>query len=174
MTAEAKIAEHNAHLAMKPQRFQHRLDQFIGTAMQARDVAGQEAANVLAVATEQLRRAMKRAEALADDWQRISIPQHFGPTVEFTGRLISDTSFNDRREGRSVTLELYETQAGAMIAVCAFELRDGAEAEMATVVSPTGDVQADRFAVMEAFKWRDEAKKMVRKKLGWDLRVEIA
>jgi len=159
---------------MKPERFQHRLDELTKAALEARDIAGIEAANVLATATNQLRRAIKRAEAVPDPWERCEIRQRHGPNLEFWGRLLCDISFEDHKFGNSVTLELYETRGGAMIAVRAFELTDGSEAEAATVIEPTDDVQAMRFAVMDAFKWSMEAQRMVRKALGWDLRLEIS
>lgn len=158
---------------IKPERYQHRIDRVVKTAAEARDIVGQEASNILATCETLLRRAMSRAKALEDAWRLVEVPQHFGPTIEFTGRLICETSFPDRREGRQVTLELYETRAGALVAVRAFQLLDGDDSEEATVVIPTADLQADRFAVMAAFKWHTEAKKMVRNRLGWDLRVEV-
>lgn len=171
--AQGDETKGKVHQVMKPERFQHRLDELTKAAMEARDIAGIEAANVLATATNQLRRAIKRAEALPDQWERFEIRQVNGPVIEFTGRLLCETSFADRRAGNQVTLELYETRGGAMVAVRAFERSDGGESEAATVITPTDDVQATRFAVMEAFNWHTEAKTMVRKKLGWDLRIEV-
>ncbi len=146
--------------------------------------------SALADCERTLRRIAKRA-AVVEGFERFEIRQINGPNVEFTGRLLCETSFADRREGNQVTLEVYETQGGAMVAVRAFERSDGGESEAATIVKPmlrtthenvgpsggSGwmeiDHEAMRLAVMDAFGWRTEAKAMVRKKLGWDLRVEI-
>ncbi len=134
-------------------------------------VAEQQTLSILADAERALKRAQKRAEGLSGKWERTEIRPANGPAVEFTGRLLCETSFQDRKEGNPVTLELYETRGGAMIAVVAFE-RNGHESETAKVIDASDDTQAMRFAVMDAFLWRTEAKKMVRA-LGWSLTVEV-
>ena len=148
-----------------------RIETLQGAASTAWQVADQQTLNALADCERSLKRIIARAE-VGEGMERIEIAQMHGPTVEFTGRMLCTTQFSDRRAGRTVTLELYETQGGAMVAVTAFDL-GGQESERATVISPIADVRAMRFAVMEAFTWHTEAKKMVRKKLGWDLRMEV-
>lgn len=134
-----------------------------------------EVYSILADSRNALNRARKRAKE-SPGFERIEIAQMHGPTVEMNARLLCDTSFEDRRERRTMTLELYETQGGAMVAVSAYDLgrEDGQESQRATVIPPTSDVQAMRFAVMEAFNWHTEARRMVSKKLGWSLRMEVA
>lgn len=133
----------------------------------------QQVMNAFADFEKNLHRIAKRAEAasLSGKWERTEIRPANGPAVEFTGRLLCETSFQDRKEGNPVTLELYETRGGAMIAVVVFE-RNGHESETAKVIDASDDTQAMRFAVMDAFLWRTEAKKMVRA-LGWSLTVEV-
>lgn len=155
-------------------KFGDRLDALAGIGGAAFRIGDQQTINALADCERTLRRIIARAE-VAEGMERIEIAQMYGPVLEFTGRLLCETEFADRRAGRTVTLELYETQGGAMVAVTAFELgQGGQESERATVIPPIADVQAMRFAVMEAFTWHTEAKRMVRKKLGWDLRQEVA
>ena len=130
--------------------------------------------NALADCERLLRRISKRAEVIGG-FERIEIAQINGPRLEFTGRLLCDVSLPENRAGLMVVFELYETAGGAMVAVSASNLADGSghEDERATVIPPSDDVQAMRFAAMDAFGWRTEAKKMVRTALGWDLRVEV-
>ena len=154
-------------------KLRERLGAVEAVAATAWHLADQQTLNALADCERSLRRIITRAE-VTEGMERIEIAQMHGPTVEFTGRMVCTTKFAERRGDRYVTLELYETQGGALVAVTAFELGEGGqESERAVVVPPIADVQAMRFAVMEAFTWHTEAKKMVRKKLGWDLRCEV-
>lgn len=133
-----------------------------------------EVFSVLADCRNALNRARYRVKA-GRGWERVEIRQMRGPLVEFTGRLLCSTEFVAHRKDIRMTLELYETRGGALVAVNASNLADesGQEDERCVVVPPTADVQAMRFAVMDAFEWNTEAKKMVRKQLGWDLRMEV-
>ena len=136
-------------------------------------------------------RMQNRARS-APGFERFEIRQINGPNVEFTGRLLCETTLSENRAGLTIVFELYETAGGALVAVSASNLADGSghEDERATIIKPnqtwtmegvnegrpmtqSDETQAMRFAVMDAFGWRTEAKAMVRKKLGWDLRVEI-
>ena len=54
-----------------------------------------------------------------------------------------------------------------------FRGREAREDARVTVVPPTDDVQAMRFAVLDAFDWDNRARSMARK-LGWSLRTEVA
>jgi hypothetical protein len=169
---EDVIAFSNGDNSRVANPFAARLEMVKGAAATAWQVADKQTLNALADCERTLRRIAKRA-TVTEGFERFEIRQINGPAIEFTGRLLCETSFADRREGNQVTLEVYETQGGAMVAVRAFERSDGGESEAATVITPAADLQAMRFAVMDAFGWRTEAKAMVRKKLGWELRVEV-
>ncbi len=152
-----------------------RLDVLQGQAATTWQVAEQETYSIIADATRALKRAAKRAEALSGEWQRVEFAQHTGPTIEFTGRLLADTSFESRRGTPTrVAFEIWETRAGALVAVSVSTPLSEAGMELVevTVAEPQDDAQAQRFAVMGHFDWKDGARNMA-KKLGWSLRVEI-
>ena len=127
---------------------------------------------VLADALKAMKREIRRAE-VADEWERVEIVQMRGPTVEFTGRLLASTEFTTKGGALDMALEIGETKARALVAVSSGVMA-GREREDArvTVVPPTDDVQAMRFAVLDAFDWDNRARSMARK-LGWSLRVEV-
>jgi hypothetical protein len=131
--------------------------------------------SAIADAQRAVKRILKRAEEMPAEWERVEFVQDRGPTIEATARLIAETSF-DTRQGQplQMDLEIWETQGGALIAVSASTLPGGTGREdlRATVIPPIADVQAMRFAVMDALNWHVRARSMVRK-LGWSLRVEI-
>lgn len=136
----------------------------------------QQTFNALADCERALRRIVKRAESLSGEWERIEIRQMRGPVIEFTGRMLCDTTFTTMgRDALEITLEIWETRSGSLIAVSASNLPngEGREDERAAVIPKSDDVMAMRCAVMDHFTWHTEAKKMVRKKLAWDLRVEV-
>lgn len=138
--------------------------------------APQQAHSILNSAEVAVKRARKRLEALSGEWERIEIKQQHGPSIEFTGRMLCDTQFTTRGAERfDMTLEIWETRGGAYVAVSASTLPGGTgrEDERATVVGRQDDPKAMQFAVMEAFKWHSEAKRMVRKALSWDLAIEV-
>lgn len=128
---------------------------------------------VLADALKAMKREIRRAEA-ADEWERVEIVQVRGPTVEFTGRLLASTDFTTKGGALDMALEIWETKAGALVAVSSgmFRGRESREDARVTVVPPTDDVQAMRFAVLDAFDWDNRARSMARK-LGWSLRLEV-
>jgi hypothetical protein len=127
---------------------------------------------VLADALKAMKREIRRAE-VADEWERVEIVQMRGPTVEFTGRLLASTEFTAKGGALDMALEIWETKARALVAVSSGVMA-GREREDArvTVVPPTDDVQAMRFAVLDAFDWDNRARSMARK-LGWSLRLEV-
>ena len=120
-----------------------------------------------------MKREIRRAEA-ADEWERVETVQMRGPTVEFTGRLLASTEFTTKGGALDMALEIWETKAGALVAVSSGMSwgRESREDARVTVVSPTDDVQAMRFAVLDAFDWDNRARSMARK-LGWSLRLEV-
>jgi hypothetical protein len=107
---------------------------------------------------------------------RFEIAQTHGPLLEFTGRLLAETTFTtERADPLRISFEIYETAAGVLVAVSSTEPveRDGFEVVRATVVERQDDAQAMRFAVMEHFEFHPWARNMA-KKLGWSLRLEVA
>lgn len=129
----------------------------------------------IADARRAMNRILKRAEQLPAEWERVEFVQDRGPTIEATAHLLAETTFETGRgQPLEMSLEIWETQGGALIAVSATTLPGGAGREdlRATVVPPIDDAQAMRFAVMDAFHWHQRARSMVRK-LGWSLRTEI-
>lgn len=145
-----------------------------------------------------LKRIAARAEALSGEWERVEIVRSRGPKLEFTGRLLAEHEFQTRGRGPTfdMTLEVWETKGGAMIAASYGQPVDGGrEIVEATVVKPiyqynldthyqtaaladgdpsqSVDAQAMRFAVMDAFDWTDAARTMATKRLKWSLREEV-
>lgn len=130
--------------------------------------------SVIADAQRSVKRLLKRA-AVPEDYERVTFKQDKGPTIEATVRLLGSTSFEiTGRQTLEITLEIYETAAGALLAVSASTLPGGTGREdlRVTVVPPTDDVLAMRTAVMDAFDWSVYARSMARK-LGWNLIQEV-
>lgn len=139
------------------------------------DQAKQEIASVIARARQEVKRAIKRAENPAG-LERVEIVQARGPTIEFWGRLLCSDEFETRgQDPMRIELELYQTKAGALIAVTASTpvAREGHEVVRATVVEAQGDEQAMRFAVLDHWDWEIRARSMVTKKLKWQLRQDV-
>lgn len=159
-----------------PQKFADRIETVRGLAVDAWQVAGQEAVSIMTDTERALKRAKKRAEVPAG-YERLTFTQDKGPTIEATVRLLADTAFQietHRGQQLDIALEIYETAAGALLAVSASTLPGGTGREdvRVTVVPPTDDVLAMRLAVMDAFDWSNYARSMARK-LGWNMIVEI-
>ena len=171
---EDAIAFSNGDNSRVVNPFAARLEMVKNAAATAWQVADQQTLNALADCERTLRRITKRA-AVVEGFERFEIRQINGPAVEFAGRLLCWATLPENRAGLSILCELYETAGGALVAVSASNLADGSghEDERATVIPLSDDVQAMRFAAMDAFGWRTEAKAMVRKKLGWELRMEV-
>ena len=156
--------------------FQKRIDLLAGAAATAWQVADQQTLTALADCERTLRKVARRAETLSGEWKRIEIRQQRGPVIEFTGRMLCEGSATiNGRETLDLALEVWETRGGALVAVSASTLsgESGREEERALVVPASDDAQAMRFAVMDFFGWRQEAKRMVRKQLDWQLQVEV-
>jgi len=136
----------------------------------------QEAMTVLSDAKRALLRAAKRHEALSGEWQRIEINQSRGPRIEFTGRLLAETSFETRgREPMQIKMEIWQTKADALIGATytAYADRPDAEEADAVIVPYQENEQAMRFAILDHFEWDLRARSMVTKKLGWTLRLDV-
>jgi hypothetical protein len=140
-----------------------------------------------------LRRVVKRA-TVPDEFENVQIDQDKGPTVEFTGRLLASDEFETKgRDPLRIKMEIWETQAGHLVAASYAEPvdREGFENARVTVVKShepieeidvdgganwkpikMADPQAMRFAVMDAFDWHVRARSMA-KKLGWSLRKDV-
>lgn len=142
------------------------------------NAGNQEIPNALADCERALKRAARRAETLSGEWQRVEIPQTRGAILEFTARMVGTVRFETRKRDQervAVTMAVYETRAGALVAVSAtvlLDAADGFEDIRAMVVEPIGDELAMRCAVMDFFGWSDRARSMMRK-AGWSYRVEV-
>lgn len=123
-----------------------------------------------------LKRITARGKPLPAEYERVEIVQAAGPTVEFSGRLLAENGYTTRGpQPLEITMEIFETIGGALVAVSSSTLpgNEGREDCRVTVVEPSEDVQAMRFAIMDAFEWRDRARSMA-KKLGWSLKLDVA
>lgn len=135
----------------------------------------QEIASIIARARQDVRRAIKRAEQ-PEGFERIEIKQSKGPTLEFWGRELCSDAFETRgRDPLRISMEIYETKGGALVAVSASTpiSGDGFESVRATVVEPREDRQAMHFEVLSALDWHVRARSMVTKKLRWSLRRDV-
>lgn len=142
---------------------------------EARRLDGVNYRSVIADAVKAMKRENRRHQN-EPGYERVEFKQHKGPTIEFTGKLIAENEYVSRGspEPMNVTMEIWQTKAGALVAMVATYpvSREGYEKVEATVVEPEDDHQAMRFAVMDALDWSDGARNMARK-LGWSLRVEV-
>lgn len=155
-----------------PPKTQAQLDKLMGALSDAL-AAGAEPNQALSDATKALKRAKARAENLSGEMERVEFVPSRGPTVEFTGRLAMETGWNPKGSDTAhMRLEIWETRAGALVAVSIATDRYANEDCRLTVVEPQEDRQAMHFAVMDHFAWVSGARNMARK-LGWSLRVEI-
>jgi hypothetical protein len=152
-----------------------RLEILQGTASTTWQVSPGQVFTILADTELALKRATKRAATLPAEFERVEIVQAHGPTIEFAGRLLAETSFETRKgQPLEICLEIWETVGGALVAVSSSTLPGGSGREdcRVTVVEPSDDAQAMRFSIMDAFSWHDRARSMARK-LGWSLRKDV-
>lgn len=159
---------------MSEEKIRTRLEAVEKAALSA--AGSQEAISVLADCEKALKRAAKRAETLLGEYERVEIKQSRGPTLEFTGRLLCDDELETRgHQPLKITMEIWETRGGAMVAATYSEPigRAGYEDCRATVVERDDDPLAMRMAVMEHFGWETRARSMVTKKLKWSFRIEV-
>lgn len=143
-------------------------------AQQALSVDYGKAKGAIADAHAALKRIIKRAEASVDE--RWEIAASRGPRIEFTGKLLACDTFTTKgADPLEIELCVYQSEAGALIGVSSAvpAHRDGHEVIEATVVEPSDDVQAMRFAIMSGFGWDLHARSMATKKLNWSLRREV-
>lgn len=156
-------------------KYQAAMDRLGELAAASIDANRSAAISAMADCERALKRIVSRA-SLAEGFEAIDITQDRGPTIGFNGRLLASTEFETRGpKPLNILLEIFETQAGALIAVSSSVLAggEGREDARVTVVPPQDDVQAMRFEVMQAFGWEVRARSMVRK-LGWSLRLDVA
>lgn len=126
---------------------------------------------------------------MTEEFERATIKQTRGPTVVFSGELLASTEFRTTsRMATTMTMEVWETQGGAYVAVSRSEPIDGGGfADVrALVVDPVvlnelapasarDHVELQRrIAVMDFFGWDNRARSMARKELGWKLVLEVA
>lgn len=134
------------------------------------------AISVIADAERALKRVVRRAE-FPVGYKRVTFTQDKGAKIETTARLLADATFPiEAYSGQplELTIEIWETVAGALLAVSASTLPGGAGRQdtRVTVAPPSADVLAMRLAVMDAFEWNVYARSMARK-LGWNLIVDV-
>ena len=149
-------------------KLDQRLAEIAGEATAALKANAPAAFSALADARKALRRIAKRAEE--GEFEHVELVQDRGPVLAFAGRLIAETSFETKGpQPVAVTLEVWQTEAGALIAGT-YRRRPGSEEESfeGIVVEPSADHQAMRFAVLDAFGWDIRSRSMARK-LGWSL-----
>lgn len=134
-----------------------------------------DAMSALADCERALRRVVKRATTLLDEFERVEIKQARGPTYEFTGRLLCDSEFETRGpDALRIEMEVWETEGGAYVAAsCSTPVGGGNEEWRAVVIPPTDEIQSMRFAVLEFFNWDQRARSMCTKQLKWSLRQEV-
>lgn len=106
--------------------------------------------------------------------------------MKFSGKLLAETEFRTSG-GMMMIYEVWETRAGAFVAVSRSEHADGGGFPdiRALVVEPVIlDATAPgsgrewvelqrRIEVMDFFGWDNRARSMVRKELGWKLVLEV-
>lgn len=121
------------------------------------------------------------------DYEKIRIVQSRGPTIEADATLLASDTFDVRRDATTLTMEIWETRGGALIAVTRGEAMQGGEVRDivdATVVEPPTDRGSDEvgrnfaelrmhFAVLDHFDWSDRARSMVRKQMKWSLKMRV-
>lgn len=142
---------------------EERAGQLNGLAMAAIAVDRGGTGGAIAMFEAHLRRIVKRA-SLAPDMERVEIVQTYGPTLEFTGRLLVEGQ-EDRATYRNHR-EIWQTEAGNLVAV--YRGNDERGEMVAATVCDAGD----HLAAMDAFRWNSYARTLA-KKLDWSLRVEV-
>ncbi len=140
------------------------------------NIGNQQVMSALADCEATLKRIAARSSTLPEEYERVEFKQTRGPTIEFTGRLLAQSEHNTRR-GVNMLMEVWETSGGAFIAMSSgLPIDDNPNAFedlRVTVVEPSDDIQAMRFAVMDHFNWDLAARSMVSKKLKWSLRQDV-
>lgn len=147
-----------------------------GVAATAWEADSAAAKGAIADAMRAFRRIVNRATPHSEEYERIELVQDRGPTVEFTGKLLCETSFVTRGDDPlRYDLEIYQTAGGALVAARHVIRQQGREDPRTDllVVEAQDDLLAMRLAVMDFFKWDLRARSMVRKALGWSLKVEV-
>lgn len=139
----------------------------------ALDYAG--ARNAIAAAQTSLRKVIRKATQDGPIWSTVEIEQDYGPKVDFTGRILSANEFVTKSDNPMyVTMKVWQTKGGALIAQLTTEPNDGGgyRAVRCEVVEVADDLQSMWFAVMDFFDWTDGARSMARK-MNWNLRREV-
>lgn len=160
---------------MTGNKMQNLIEDVRGLAVTAWQSNSSDATGIMADAKRALLRSIRRSE-IPVDFEDVEIVQNRGPVVSFTGKLLCETTFSTKSGmPLDLTLEIYETQGGALVAVSSSVLTGGRGDEdcRAVIVPAQADQLAMRCAVMDFFAWDSHARSMVRKALGWSLRVEV-
>lgn len=120
-----------------------------------------KACTVMLDAENQANRMLKRLTVPAD-MERVELVQSNGSTMEFTGALIRREEYKSKTDGFIIAAELWDTQAGAWIAVWEF---DGG-------ISAKQLEDGDTIGAMDFWKWGSVARNIARR-LKWNLRADI-
>lgn len=160
--------EKGKYLMTKPKQF----DRMMTNLERAMEIAPSHAGTIIADAAQALHKAIRIAEA-GESWERFDLTPTAGPRTSFMGRRLWRSTY-DNWEGRQVERALYETQAGAMVAVTvSFAMHEGEGDRVTVHVSDAHrDAAAQQAEIMAAWRWDDGAMKMA-KKLGWNTAVWI-
>lgn len=108
--------------------------------------------------------------------ESVVIKQNRGRALRFKGTLLCSTEFETGgRDPMRIGMELWETQAGAWVAVSRSEpaQREGF-ADTRVVVIEKGNEMAMQDAAMELWEWSNRARSMVRDGLRWRLDRTVA
>lgn len=106
------------------------------------------------------------------EFRHIEIVQSRGPAIAFEGKLLCTQVDEDPEPDTPLKMAVYQTAAGAFVAVSSHPADDHEASIRASVVAAGDDVQAAHFAVLDHFNWDPRAQAMV-KQLGWSLRLEV-
>jgi hypothetical protein len=111
----------------------------------------------------------------APEYKTTNIVQSNGPAIKFKGRLVWQMSFTPKSNGVENTASLYETEAGAWVAVLdKAGLNDYRETVAEVIEADTDDLIADRIACMNLWGWSSYLRRAVREDMGWKLTRVVA
>jgi hypothetical protein len=105
------------------------------------------------------------AKAMSDSFTKKRITATKGPTYIFQGRLLGSNRIGEQGFDEWLESELWETPAGAWVAVLAYRYEDsGRDFVLAGVVPPEDDERSRVFAALDIMEWSICAKSMMSKK----------
>ncbi len=111
---------------------------------------------------------------MTEEFTRQRISQSKGPTLKFNGKLLASSTDNPHEnKSRWLDNELYETPAGAWVAVF-YGRNDDKDQDFvkAAVIEPGPDEMARIMAALDALEWT-KVSRVLAKQMGWSLNLEI-